>query len=108
VATLISSRQIEPGVFQETWEEDARIYHCYRDEAKAARNSMRAELRKAHPKQGYDSPFQGVGYIAPHERHLLELKYPYLKNPDPRENFKAWKRFWTSSVSEPYRTVDRV
>jgi hypothetical protein len=108
VATLISSHQIEPGVFQETWEEDARIYHCYRDDAEHQRNSMRSELRKVHPKQGYDSPFRGVGYIAPHERHLLEWRNPALKSRDPKENYNAWKRFWQSSASERYRTVERV
>jgi hypothetical protein len=108
MATLISRHQIEPGVFQETWEEDARIYHCYRDEAVAARDSMRSELRKAHVRQGYDSPFQGVGYIAPHERHLLELQDPELKNPDAKLAYKAWKRFWQSSRSERYRTVQRA
>ena len=108
MATLISRRQVEPGVYQETWEEDARIYSCYRDDAEKQRNDQRAALRGAHEKQGYDSPFRGVGYIAPHERHLLELRYPDLKNPDAKENFKAWKRFWQSSVSERYRTVQKI
>lgn len=108
MATLISRRVVEPGVFQETWEEDARIYHCYRDEAQKQRDDMRTNLRTVHAKQGYESPFRGVGYIAPHERHLLTLKHPDLKDPDAKQAYKAWKRFWQSSESERYRTVQQV
>lgn len=109
MAVLISRREVEPGVFKETWEEDARIYHLYRDTSERERDAMRASLRAVHPKWGRkDSPFQGIGYIAPHEREILVRKYPDLKNPDAREAFKAWKRFWCSTESERFRTVQKV
>jgi len=49
-----------------------------------------------------------MGYIAPHERHLLEKRHPELASKDHTENYKAWKRFWQSSESERYRTVGQV
>ena len=108
MATLVSSEQIEPGVFRECWEEDARLYYCYRDEAERSRDDMRTKLRDVHTKYRGDGFARGMGYIAPHERHLLELKYPALKSRDKQENYQAWKRFWQSSESERYRTVGQV
>ena len=106
--TLIRREQIEPGVYEETWEEDARVYLCYRDDAEQARNAQRAKLRDVHPKYRGDGFARGMGYIAPHERHLLELKNPALKSRDATENYKAWKRFWQSSESTRYRTVQQT
>ena len=108
MADLISRRAIEPGVFQETWHEDGKVYMCYRDDAEKQRDDMRAKLRDVHMKYRGDGFARGMGYIAPHERKLLELRYPEMASKDVTENYKAWKRFWQSSESERFRTVGQV
>jgi hypothetical protein len=65
-------------------------------------------MRDVHQRYRGDGFARGMGYIAPHERHLLTLRYPELASTDPEENYRAWKRFWQSSVSEQYRTVEKV
>ena len=108
MADLLDREEIEPGVYRETWHEDARIYWSYNDTRQKQRDDMRARLRDVHPKYRGDGWARGMGYIAPHERHLLEKRHPDLASKCPTEAYKAWKRFWQSSESERYRTVGQV
>ncbi len=109
MATLVDRHEVEPGVFYELWEEDAKLYSQYSDTQRGARMEMRKRARSANPAIRPDAEgLYGVGYLAPHERHELESKFPALNHNDPATRSRAWKRFWESSHSTPYRTVEKV
>lgn len=98
-----------PGVYSELWEEDGKVFRRYVDTTRGQRMDWRRECRKVNPAIRRDAEaLYGVGYLAPHERDELESKYPRLGDPDPVASQRAWKEFWESSRSEPYRVVDRV
>ena len=107
--TLVECRETEPGVLFRLWEEDGRLWTDYHDMHRSKRMDWRKEMRKVNPKiRGGQEGLYGVGYLAPHERVELERQNPRLKDPDPAISQKAWREFWQSSRSEPFRTVDRV
>lgn len=109
MATLIDRHECDPGVFSELWEEDWKVYQVYNDTRKGQRMDMRKACRSVNARIRRDAEaLYGVGYLAPHERVELERKFPRLASQDHEERHKAWKWFWTSSHSEPYRTVDKV
>lgn len=107
--TLVDRHEVEPGVFYEIWEEDAKLYSRYRDTQRTERMEMRKACRSANPSIRRDQEaMYGVGYLAPHERHELQSRFPLLNDADPQTQQRAWRDFWNSSHSEPYRTVDKV
>ena len=109
MATLVDRREVDPGVYREAWEEDARLYYVYNDTRVRQRMEYRKACRAVNPAIRRDQEaLYGVGYLAPHERDLLEKQCPRLGSADPEERHKAWREFWQSSRSEPYRVVDRV
>lgn len=109
MATLVDRHECDPGVYSELWEEDAKLYQVYNDTRKGQRMEMRKACRSVNPSIRRDQEgLYGVGYLAPHERVELERKFPALGSQDNEERHRAWKRFWASSHSAPYRTVDKV
>lgn len=109
MAVLVEQREVEPGVLWRLWEEDARLWTEYVDLGRKQRMDWRRECRKVNPAIRRDQEaLYGVGYLANHEREELKQMYPALGDPDPHVSQRAWREFWQSSRSEPYRTVDRV
>jgi len=109
VKTLITRHECDPGVWFELWEEDGKVWRSYTDTLQHQRMDWRAECRKENQRIRRDAEaLYGVGYLAPHERVELGWKYPELQAVDPKERADAWERFWKSSRSDPYRTVDKI
>ena len=109
MATLIDRRETEPGIFFERWEEDGFMYPRYVDTRRQQRMDERARARSLNPRiHSKQEALYAVGNLADHERVELMRRFPALGDPDPHISQKAWKRFWQSSLSEPYRIVGKV
>ena len=66
-----------------------------------------AELRK-NPDAISDLTFAGLELQIPLlDLAILRKKYPDLNSPDGKTRTDAWRRFFGSSESDPYRVRDR-
>ena len=103
---------------RKTWETDGVIFQNWRVEGgelvrEAVQPSRRsilefnAEVRK-NPGTVRKLDWAGLAVNIPElDFYRLQKMFPELNSPDGEIRTKAWRRFFRSSLADPYRVADR-
>jgi len=108
--TLVDRAIQADGSIIDLFEEDARLYKVFHDPYEATRMENRKQQRMAPGLHRTVDWGRAVGDITPNEQRAIIKQYPHfeLDSKDPEIQYKGWKRFWNSSISERYRVVSHA